>query len=143
MSSDSSFVLATGMRIPIAELDFTYARSSGPGGQNVNKVNSKAVMHWDVIRSPTLPQAVRIRLIETYGSRINSEGFLVIASDVYRDRTRNQDDCIRRLAEMLETVARPPKIRRATKPTKGSERRREAGKRQQSEKKKGRSGNWD
>ncbi len=108
------------IRIPLRELRFDFARSSGPGGQNVNKVATKAVMHWDVTRSRALPDDVRERLRSRYGRRINKEGELVLQSQRFRDRGRNVAACTEKLRQMLLDVAVPPKRRRPTRPTRGS-----------------------
>ena len=128
------------LRIPLAELQFTYARSSGPGGQNVNKVNSKAVMRWAVAASPSLPGAVRERFLRKYASRLTERGELVMASQRYRDAPRNAEDCRERLRAMLLAVAHPPKPRRPTRPTRGAVRRRLENKRRQGDKKSQRGG---
>ena len=112
------------IQIPDEEFAFTYTRSSGPGGQNVNKVNSKAILHWDATRSPSLPDDVRERLLLSVANRINGEGFLVISSERYRDQPRNAADCLEKLRAMLEAVATPPKRRRATKPSRAARERR-------------------
>lgn len=112
------------IRIPLDEFRFTYARSSGPGGQNVNKVNSKVIMHWPVEASPNLPQDVRQRLLATHRNRINKLGELVLHSQRYRDQERNVSDCLKKLSELLLEVATPPKRRVATRPTRSSQRRR-------------------
>jgi ribosome-associated protein len=131
------------IRIPLSEFECTYVRSSGPGGQNVNKVNSKCVLRWDVRSTPSLREPVRARFMATYATRLTKEGELLLTSDSYRDQKRNFNDCLEKLAAMLKAVARPPKIRAKTKPTRGSERRREAGKKAHSEKKAQRRGNWE
>jgi ribosome-associated protein len=112
------------IQIPDSEFEWTYARSSGPGGQNVNKVSSKAVLRWNVLASPSLPPEVRARFLSRYGSRLTTEGDLLITSQRYRDQGRNVSDALEKLAAMLTEVARPPKRRRPTKPTKGSVTRR-------------------
>ena len=106
------------------ELRFSYARSSGPGGQNVNKVESKAVLRWDVARSRAVPADVRARFLARFGSRITGEGELVLASQRYRDRERNVADCVAKLQAMLAEVAAPPKPRRKTRPSAGARERR-------------------
>ncbi|MEX0819985.1 MAG: alternative ribosome rescue aminoacyl-tRNA hydrolase ArfB, partial [Pirellulaceae bacterium] len=116
--------------IPLKEFAFTFARSSGPGGQNVNKVNSKVTLHWDVTNSPNLPDDVRDRFLAQYPRRINKEGQLVISSERFRDQGRNVTDCTNKLRDLILTVATPPKKRRPTRPTKGSKERRLAGKRE-------------
>ena len=127
-----------GLRIPLREFSFSYARSSGPGGQNVNKVNTKVQLRWDLTKSPSLPEAVRQRFLDAFGTRVTNDGELVLSSTRYRDQARNQEDCLEKLRQMLASVARPPKKRRKTKPTRGSVRRRLESKKRNSEKKEGR-----
>jgi ribosome-associated protein len=120
------------LRIPLAEFEFTFARSGGPGGQNVNKVNSKATLRWPVLASPSLPDPVRQRLLRKYGSRITSSGDLLVTSQRFRDAGRNVADCLEKLRGMLAEAARPPKPRRPTRPTRGSVERRIRAKRRRS-----------
>jgi ribosome-associated protein len=117
------------LQVPLRELEFRFVRGSGPGGQNVNKVNSKAVLRWAVARSPSLPQDVRGRFVERFQTRLNAAGELVLASDRYRDQGRNVADCLRKLEEMLAAVARPPAERRPTRPSRRAVERRLEGKR--------------
>jgi ribosome-associated protein len=131
-------VVAPHIRISLEEFAFTYARSSGPGGQNVNKVNSKAVLRWNPTTSPSLPDDVRRRLLERFASRLTTGGELVLASDRFRDQRRNADDCLEKVREMLATVARPPKKRKKSKPTRASKERRLESKRRESAKKQNR-----
>lgn len=112
------------IRIPDSELAWTFARSSGPGGQNVNKVSRKASLRWNVVASPSLPPDVRERFLARYGSRLTNEGELIVSSQRYRDQARNVDDATEKLRAMLTAVAAPPKARRATKPTRSSVKRR-------------------
>lgn len=126
------------IQIPREEFEFTFARSSGPGGQNVNKVNSKALLRWPIRTSPSLPEEVRARFIERYRTRLTESGDVLISSQRYRDQARNVDDCLEKLREMILAVVQRPKTRKATKPSRSSQRRRMEGKRQQSEKKQGR-----
>lgn len=123
------------LRIPFSEFSFTFARGSGPGGQNVNKVNSKAILNWAVLSSPSLSPGVRNRFLAAYKRRINAEGVLVLGSDRFRDQKRNIDDCLEKLAEMLEAVLVAPEIRRPTKPGRGAVERRLKEKKADSEKK--------
>jgi ribosome-associated protein len=112
------------IQIPDAEFEWTYARSSGPGGQNVNKVSSKAVLRWNVLASSSLPPEVRARFLSRFGSRLTSDGDLLITSQRYRDQGRNTADALEKLTAMLSQIARPPKRRRPTRPTQGSVTRR-------------------
>ena len=124
--------------IPFTEFDFTFARSGGPGGQNVNKVNSKVTLRWAIVKSPTLPADVLTRFRAKYHRRITKEGDLVMTSQRYRDQGRNVADCLEKLRELLLEVAVAPRTRRPTRRTKGSVQRRLKGKKQQSEKKQNR-----
>lgn len=112
------------IRIPSSEFRFTFARSAGPGGQNVNKVNTKVTLHWPVESSPSLPEDVRERFRSKYSRRINKNGELVIYSQRYRDQARNMDDCLDKLREMLLDVATAPKKRKATRPPRAAKERR-------------------
>jgi len=112
------------IRIPLTEFRFTFARSAGPGGQNVNKVNTKVTLHWDVESSPSLPADVRERFRSKYSRRINKNGELVIYSQRYRDQARNVDDCKDKLRDMLLEVATAPRKRKATRPSRASKERR-------------------
>jgi ribosome-associated protein len=110
--------------IPAAELDFSYARSGGPGGQNVNKVASKAVMRWPMEASAAVPDYVKARLRKLFPSRVTAEGDVLIASQEFRDQERNRQACVEKLTAMLTQASTLPKLRRPTKPTKGSQKRR-------------------
>ncbi|MGH7859680.1 MAG: alternative ribosome rescue aminoacyl-tRNA hydrolase ArfB [Candidatus Binatia bacterium] len=123
------------IRVPLSEIDFRYVRSSGPGGQNVNKVSSKAVLRWAVATSPSLPDDVRRRFLGRFGSRVTGDGELVITSDRHRARDRNREDCLERLRGMLAEVATPPRRRRRTRPGRAAVERRLEEKRARSEKK--------
>ena len=126
------------IQIPDSELVFTFARSSGPGGQNVNKVNSKAVLRWSPTTSPSLPDDVRSRFVARYASRLTVGGELILTGQRSRDQSRNIEDCRERLKEMLLAVTRKPLTRRPTKPSRGSHKRRLEAKRVNSGKKRNR-----
>lgn len=132
-----ALVIKEGLVIPEDQLRWTYVRSSGPGGQNVNKVSSKAVLRW---QPPPgfLPPAAWARF-QTLAKRfLTAEGELVIASDEYRDQLRNSERSREKLRTLLLTALVPPKRRIATRPTKGSKQRRLNDKRRSSEKKQSR-----
>src|SRR5438132_7573531 len=101
--------MMSSISIPPDELHFQFAKSSGPGGQNVNKVNSKAVLHWNPTASGGLPEPVRARFLARFGGRLTGEGYLVITSQRNRDQGRNAADCLEKLREMLLAVATAPK----------------------------------
>lgn len=122
--------------IPMDEFHFDFVRSGGPGGQNVNKVATKAVMRWKPEQSPSIPEPVRRRLLREIGSRLNSEGDLIISSQRTRDRLRNIDDCLDKLRDLILEAATPPKPRIATRPTLGSKVRKAEAKKQRSTTKK-------
>lgn len=124
------------LRVPARELEITFARSSGAGGQNVNKVNTKAVLRWPVLASRAIPADVRGRFAERFATRITTEGELLLTSDRHRDQGRNVADCLAKLDAMLEAVATPPRPRRKTRPSRGAVERRLEQKRAQSDKKK-------
>ncbi len=114
--------------IPLGEFQFDFARSGGPGGQNVNKVASKAILRWSPAASPSLPPAVKARLLAAVANKLTVEGELVITSQLTRDQGRNVDDCLEKVRQLVLAVAVPPKVRRPTKPTYGSQTRRLASK---------------
>jgi ribosome-associated protein len=126
-------VVAPNIRIPLEEFQFTFVRSAGPGGQNVNKLNTKAVLRWPVAASPHLPDAVRSRFTAKYGKRLTGGGELVLTSQRFRDQSRNRADCLEKLHDMLLSVATAPIKRKRTRPTLASRERRLGDKRRRSQ----------
>ena len=110
--------------IPLDEFTFEYARSGGPGGQNVNKVNSKATLRWQPATSPSLPPPTRERLMRAIASRLTRDGELLITSQLTRDQGRNVADCLSKVRQLVLVALHPPKTRRASRPTFGSQQRR-------------------
>jgi ribosome-associated protein len=108
------------VRIPESEFQWSFVRAGGPGGQNVNKVASKAVLRWDLAGSPSVPAEVKSRLLTQQRRRITSEGELVLNSQRFRDQEKNRRDCLDKLQEMIRQAAQRPTPRRPTKPTRGS-----------------------
>jgi ribosome-associated protein len=124
------------LRLPEEELQWRFVRSSGPGGQNVNKVASKAVLRWDLAGSPSLPEDVKARLRTQERGRITVEGELILSSQRYRDQERNKQDCLSKLLDLLRRAAMPARKRRPTRPTRASRQRRLREKRHRSTAKK-------
>ena len=133
-----TLIITTEIHIPRDELRFTFVRSSGPGGQNVNKVNSKAVLRWAVASSEHLPEDVRARFMKTYRRRFTEDGDLVMSSQRYRDQQRNVADCLEKLRSMILAIAKPPKKRKVSRPSRGAVERRLQEKRAASRKKESR-----
>ena len=110
--------------IPEDELEESFVRASGPGGQNVNKVSSAVQLRFDVTASPSLPEDVKARLIRIAGRKATAAGVIVITANRFRDQPRNRDDARARLADMVAQACVRPIFRRATRPTLGSKQRR-------------------
>lgn len=124
--------------IPASELDWSFARSGGPGGQNVNKVETKAIVRWRPAESRVLGDLERARLLERLGGRLTAAGEIVLASDEHRERLRNIRSCRERLRALVVGAIARPKRRVATKPTRASKERRLREKRSVAEKKQNR-----
>lgn len=107
-----------------AELDESFVRSSGPGGQNVNKLSTAVQLRFDVRRSPSLPNDVAIRLMALAGKRLTKDGVLVLIAQSHRTQERNRADALDRLIALIREAAVAPVPRRATKPTRASKRER-------------------
>jgi ribosome-associated protein len=132
------------LAIPDDELVERFVRSSGPGGQNVNKVATAVELRFDVVHSPSLPEPVRARLLARRDRRLTDEGVLVLSAQRFRTQDRNREDARERLAALIAAVLVPPKKRVATKPTKGSKERRLGAKRERATVKRQRSASaWD
>lgn len=112
------------IRIPDEEFHWTFVRAGGPGGQNVNKVASKAVLRWDLAGSPSVPEDVKARLRTQQRRRVNAAGEFLLSSQRYRDQGHNVKDCRDKLRELLLQAAAAPRPRTPTRPTRSSRRAR-------------------
>ena len=128
------------MEIPEQELSFEFIRSSGPGGQNVNKVATAVQLRFDVRASTTLAEEVKVRLLALAGRRATKEGELVLLGQRYRTQEKNRQDVLARLSELVQRASVVPRKRRATRPTRAAGVRRLRAKKLQADRKRGRSG---
>ena len=120
------------------EIEERFIRASGPGGQNVNKTSTAVQLRFDAAGSPSLPEAVRQRLLRLGGARVDKRGVLTIEARRYRDQSRNRDDALERLVKLVRKAAQPPAPRRRTTPSPASRQRRLDDKRRRGERKKAR-----
>jgi ribosome-associated protein len=136
----NDLVVTPRLTIPGSELEIAFARSGGPGGQNVNKVSSKVDLRWNPRTSGALSEDDRTWVLQKLRSRLTGDGTLIVTSTATRDQIANREDAISKLILIVAAALDRPKPRRATRPSKGAKRRRLADKRHHSEKKANRRG---
>ena len=123
------------IQIPLKEIQFSFARGSGPGGQNVNKLNTKVTLRWPLEKSPSLSEAIKKRILARHSRKINNDGELLLHSHRFRDQGRNVADCLNKLREIILESAKPPKKRIPTQTPRRAKKRRLADKKMNSAKK--------
>lgn len=131
----AAIIINSYLAIESGELSVQYVRSPGPGGQNVNKVNSKAIVHWNLAANTQIPADVADRIRAQAGNRINNDGFLVVSSHQSRNQPENLAFCHAKIRQIVLQALTPPTVRKATKVTRGAKQRRLTAKKQVSEKK--------
>jgi ribosome-associated protein len=136
-------VVTPRLTIPAGELEIAFARSGGPGGQNVNKVSSKVDLRWNPTTSAALAEDDRAWLLQKLRSKLTNDGSLIVTSTATRDQIANRDDALSKLALIVAAALDRPKPRKPTRPSKGAKRRRLADKRRHAEKKASRRGGVD
>ena len=131
------------IRVPREKIDVAFSRSGGPGGQNVNKTSTKAETRFVLAAADWLTPEQRARLAEKLAGRLTREGEIIVASEKHRSQKENLEECYAKLEALLEAALRRERPRKATKPTKSSQRRRLDDKKRRGDTKDGRRGRFD
>jgi len=126
-------VVTSSIKIPLREIQFSFSKGAGSGGQKVNKTNSRAILTWNIEKNKTIPPGLKAQVCEKLGRRITRNGEIVIKSNRFRDRGRNIADCLEKMKNLLLKGAHRPKVRKKTKVAKKSKLSRIENKRRRSE----------
>ena len=143
MNMPDPIVITRTVSIDPSEIEETFVRGTGPGGQNVNKVSSAVQLRFDLANSPSIPEAMKRRVAVLAGKRLTKDGVIVIIANSHRDQPMNRADALQRLVDLLIAGSHVPKFRVATRPTLASKKRRLEGKSIRSSIKQHRSGKPD
>lgn len=142
MLDENVLVVNEQVRIPLAELEFRFSTSSGPGGQHANRSATRAILRFDVANSPSLPEEVRQRLLQKLAPRLSKEGVLQIEAQESRSQVQNRETAVLRLQTILANALQLPKKRRRTRPSRESIEKRLAAKKRHGQKKQERRQEW-
>jgi len=110
-------IISREISIDEKEIDVDFIRSSGPGGQNINKVSTAVQLRFNLTQSPSLPEDVKMRLADLAGTRLSEKGEIIIEAKRFRTQSKNREDAIRRLIALITQAAQKPKVRKKTKPS--------------------------
>ncbi len=124
MNEQKQIIINSSLTIHSSEITYRFNRSSGPGGQNVNKVNSKVQLVWNLANSTSVSDSMRERIAKRLSSQINRFGEFSVSSDRTRSQKLNRDDCLAKFISQIQNALKIPKTRRATKPTRASKEKR-------------------
>lgn len=141
--SDDALDVASGVRIPMSEIQLSAISGGGPGGQHVNKSATRIALQWNVRTSGALRDEQRARVLEKLSSRVDSEGFVRIVAGEYRSQQQNRRAALERLQQLIARALIVPRVRRATRPTRGSIEERLTSKKRNAERKQQRRRDYD
>lgn len=142
MNAETTLTINDNLQVPLDELEFRFSKSSGPGGQHVNKAETRVTLMFDVAGSPTLTDEQKALLLEKLENRMDKMGVLQISVQTFRSQNRNRDTAVARLQKLLKKALTPPKKRKPTKPSKAAKEKRLNEKKQRSQRKEDRRQKW-
>lgn len=141
-SESNTLIINDCLAVPLAELEFRFSASSGPGGQHVNKAETKITLFFDVAHSPSLSESQRARLLEKLASRLDNNGVLQVSAQTQRSQHQNRAEALARLQKLLADALVIPRKRRPTKPSQAAQERRIQAKQQRGKRKQDRGRDW-